>query len=341
MTAGTYRVRGVHGFNVVFAEKPVELTADGVTVSLHEVVAEKKPQLPVEEPITIRKTPAEIEMELAREMSAKVIRIFSDYLDPHKSGGVTTDDWRFAANAAVLGEFQNLSSQQIEAQRKFAAGRVDLADGNVQEAFGNFRLAVQAFQRSPLPHIGLGDAYAASSQWQDARRAYEQAKSVGPDLWMAHRRLADAYRMLGEKKKAVQAYADAIKFGDDRYETRYLNARALVEAGNPQVAIPMLEDLSKENASSEVHLALGEAFEMLKRDVAALDHYRKAVEIDPNFAAAQYRLARIYFEQREYEKAVEGFDAALRLDGERKSFPHDDAKEKRSQASSRVKPTSR
>ena len=341
MTAGTYRVRGVHGFNVVFPERPMELGTDGMAVSLHEVAAKKDPEPPKEQPIVIRKTQAEIEMELARAMSARVIKIFSDYLDVERSASVTVDDWKFAANAAVLGEFQDLSKQQIEAQRKFAAGRVNLAEGDRQQAFANFRLAAQAFPSSPLPHLGIGDAYSASSQWQDARKAYEQARSVGPHLWMVHRRLGDVYRILGERKKAVQSYVDAVKFGDERYETRHLRARAQLEAGSLEAAIPLLEDLSEEKPSAEVHLSLGEAFEMQKRDVAALDHYRKAVELDPNLAAAQYRLARIYFEQREYEKAVEGFDAALKLDGDRKSFPHNDAKEKRSHASSRVRPTSK
>lgn len=340
MTAGTYRVRGVLGMKIIYPEKLVPLGTDGMTMQLYEEVAETPPE-PKTEPIVIPKTQAEIEMELAREMSARVIRIFSDYLDPQRSASVTTDDWRFAANAAVLGEFQNLSRQQIEAQRKFAAGRVALAEGNNQKALNEFRLAAQSFSGSPLPHIGLGDTYFASSQWQDAKRAYEQARSVGPDLWMAHRRAADIYRILGDKKKAAPAYADAVKFGDNRYETRFLRARSLVDAENLEAAILLLEELLQEKPTPEVHVALGEAFEMQKRDVAALDNYRKAVELDPNEPVAQYRLARIYYEQREYKKAVEGFDAALRLDGEKKSFSHEDAREKRANASSKVKAVSK
>lgn len=340
MTAGNYRVRGVLGMKIVFSEKLVPLVTDGMTMTLQEIIAEKPPE-PKPEPLVIPKTQAEIEMELAREMSARVLRIFSDFLDPEKSAEITTDDWRFAANAAVLGEFQNLSRQQIEAQRKFAAGKVALAEGNHQKALNDFRLAAQSFSGSPLPHIGLGDTYFAAAQWQDAKRAYEQARTVGPNLWMTNRRVADIYRILGEKKKAAPAYADAVKYGDSRYETRFLRARSLVDAENLDAAIPLLEELLNEKQSSEAYLALGEAFEMQKRDVAALDNYRKAVELNPDVPVAQYRLARIYYEQREYKKAVEGFDAALKLDGEKKSFSHEDAREKRAVASSKVRPVSR
>ena len=340
MTPGTYRVKAVFGPNVVFPEKVVRLEKDGTKITLQEEVAKAPPKEEVK-PWVIPKTQAEIEMELAREMSVKVIQIFSDYLDPQKSAGVTTDDWRYAASAAILGQFQNLSSQQIEAQKRFAEGKVSLAERNPQKAFTDFRLAVQSFPGSPLPHIGLGDAYASLSQLEDARRSYEQARSVGPKLWMPHRRLGDIYRELGEEKKAVASYADAIKFGDNTYETRFLRARTLVDAENVDAAVPLLEELLKEDPRSEIHVALGEAYEMSKRDVGALDHYRKAVELDPKSAAAQYRLARIYFEQREYEKAVEGFDKALQLDGDSKSFNHEDATEKRSAAISRIKPPSR
>lgn len=341
MTPGIYRIRGVHGMDVVFAEKLVQIGSNGMKIALREEVAEKPPPTTNELPLVIPKTPAEIEMDLAREMSAKVIRIFSDYLDPQKSAEVTTDDWRFAANAAVLGEFQNLSRQQIEAQRKFAAGQVALADKSPQKALNNFRLAIQSFSGSPLPHIGLGDTYMNSAQWQDARRSYEQAKSVGPNFWMVHRRLGDIYRLIGEKKKALSAYADAVKFGDNRYETRFLRARALVDAGDAVAATPLLEELLKEKVSPEAHLALGEAYEMMKRDVAALDNYRKAVDLDPDSAVAQYKLARIYYEQREYRKALDGFDAALKLDGERKSFSHEDAREKRNSAQAKVRSVSK
>lgn len=340
ITPGIYRVKGLLGANVIFGERLVQLGADAMSIPLYEEVAKRLPEK-VEVPLVIPKTPAEIEMELAREMSARVIKIFSDYIDPQKSSEVTTENWKFAANAAVLGEFQNLSKQQIEAQRKFAAGQVALAEGNRQKAFADFTLAIQSFSSSPLPHIGLGDAYFASAQWQDARRSFEQARTVGPNFWMAHLRLGDIYRILGDKKKAALSYADAVKFGDARYETRFLRTRALVDAEEAEAAIPLLEELLKEKTNSMVYLALGEAYEMLKRDVAALDNYRKAVDMDPTLPVAQYRLARIYFEQREYKKAVEGFDNALKLDGDRKSFSHEDARTKRSNASSRIRTVSR
>lgn len=341
MTPGLYRISGVIGTSIVFPDVLVQLRSDKMTVPLYQTIAEKEPEKKEEVPLVPQKTQAEIEMEIAREMSAKVIRIFDDYLDAHKSSTITNDDWQFVASAAVLGEFQNLSRQQIEAQRKFAAGQVALAAGDVQKAFAEFRLGTQGFPSSPILHIGVGDAYVASAQWQDARKSYEQARSVGPNVWMAHRRLGDIYRILGEKRKAVLAYADAVKFGDDRYETRVLRAQAMVDAENYAAAIPALEELLKEKPSSEAYVALGEAFEMQKRDVAALDNYRKAVEIDPNSPIAQYRLARVYFEQREFQKAVDGFDAAIKLDGEKNSFPHDDAKEKRSTAQSRMRPATR
>lgn len=334
MTPGAYRVSGTLNANTVFTEKLIQIRKNEMTIRVFEEIAAKPPE---EQPLIIPKTQAEIEMELAREMSLRVLQIFSDYLDPNKSEHVTADDWQFAANAAVLGDFQNLSRQQIEAQRKFAAGQVALAGKKYNDAFTEFRLAAQSFQGSPLPHIGLGDAYFAAAQWQDARRSYEQARGINPGFWMAHRRLGDTYRILGEQKKAILAYADAIKFGDDRYETRYLRVRTIVDAEQMENAIPILDELLKEGERSEIYLALGEAFEKLKRDIGALDHYRKAVELDPESPVAQYRLARIYYEQREYQKAYDGFDAALKLDAGRKTFSIEDAAEKRLAAQLRIK----
>lgn len=336
MTPGLYRITATRGIDIIFPEQSVLIGNDGSNVKLFQKVAAKIPEKKPE-PLVIPKTQAEIEMDIAREMSARVIEIFSAYLDPKTTTKVTIEDWQFAADAAVLGEFQNLSKQQIEAQRKFASGQLNLAEKNYQKAFVDFRTAVQSFMGSPLPHIGLGDTYFALAQWQDARRAYEQARTVGPNLWMVHRRLGDIYRKLGEEKKAVQSYADAIRTGDDRYETKFLRVRSMVDAKQMETAIPQLEELAKETPRSEIYLALGEAYESLKRDVGALDHYRKAVELNPESSVAQYRLARIYYDQREYKKAVTAFETALKLDGAKKSFPHNDAAEKRSIAISRIK----
>lgn len=334
MTPGTYRVSGMLNADTVFPEKLIQIRTDNTKVRLYEVAAAAPAET---KPLVIPPTQAEIEMEAAREMSAKVVQVFADFLDPYKSDTITADDWRFVSEAAVLGGFQNLSTQQIEAQRSFAAGRVELAEKDPAKAHTSFQLAIRSFPSSPLPFIGLGDAYFASQQMEDALRSYEQAKLRGKHLSILHRRLGDTFRLLKKRKEAVASYSEAIKLGDSRYETKYLRARAMVEAEMALEAIPLLEELLKENPRAEVYYSLGEAYEMLKRDVGALDHYRKAVELDPNSAIAQYRLARIYYEQREYEKAVKGFDAALELDGDRNTFSHEDASIKRGNASLRIK----
>ncbi len=338
MTPGTYRVTGKLKGDVVYPEKLMFLNGDSPKVRLYEepvpvVMTEQKAR----EALAIKPTQAELEMAAAREMSAKVLQIFSDYLDPLKSDRVSIGEWQFASDAAVLGGFQNLSTQQIEAQRAFAAGQVAMANKDPKKAFDSFSLAIRSFPTSPLPYVGLGDAYAFSQQMDDARKSYEQAKLRGKHLAIIHRRLGDTYRLLKQRKEAIEAYSEAIRLGDTRYETKFFRARATIEADKPLAAIPMLEELLPENPRAEVYFSLGEAYEMLKRDVAALDNFRKAVDIDPKSAIAQYRLALVYYEQREYEKAVKGFDAAIELDGEQNTFSRKDAALKRSSALMRIK----
>lgn len=337
MTPGTYRISAKAGTNVLVSERRVGVRLDNMRVELFDrPIVTAKPE-PPPAPFTPPPTEAEKEMERAREISGRVIQIFSDFLDPLKSDSISTDEWRFVSDAAVLGSFQNLSSQQIEAQRTFAMGRVEVAEKNPTKALTSFQLSIRSFPSSPLPFIGLGDAYFASQQFEDARRSYEQARQRGKHLAIVHRRLGDANHLLKDEKEAVAAYAEAIKLGDTRYETKFMMGRSLLAAEMVGTAIPVFEELLKQEPKAEVYVALGEAFERQKRDVAALDNYRKAVELDPKLAAGHYNLARVYYEQREFEKAAQGFEKALELDGDRNTFSHEDAQTKKANASRRIK----
>jgi tetratricopeptide (TPR) repeat protein len=93
----------------------------------------------------------------------------------------------------------------------------------------------------------------------------------------------------------------------------------------------------KEWKKAEVYVALGNAYQALKRDVSALEAYQKATELDQNSAVAFDSLGDVYFKQREYVKAKDAFEKAVALDPEGKSLNLKETQNKIREATSRIK----
>ncbi len=76
--------------------------------------------------------------ELALEISAEVKRILVDYADPQKTDSISTSDWELVYKAAQLGQLQGYSAVDVEAQRWFASGQMELAKENFHERIHGF-----------------------------------------------------------------------------------------------------------------------------------------------------------------------------------------------------------
>lgn len=277
------------------------------------------------------------EQEIALEISQKVRETLENYADPTKTHSVTTADWELVLQAAQLGQLQNYTAVQIEAQRWFASGQIELARGNYPNAFKAFNQAVEYMPNSALPFYGLGITYLANKQHADALKAFQKALQADPKNAMAHRGFADAMRLTGKEKEAINSYKYAIQFGYRTPETRYYLATMLSKTGKHLDAIKELDEVAKEAPNADVYIALGTAYQALKRDVSALEAYQKATELDPNSAIAFDNLGDVYYKQREYVKAKEAFEKAVALDPEGKSLNLKQTQNKIREATSKIK----
>ena len=94
----------------------------------------------------------------------------------------------------------------------------------------------------------------------------------------------------------------------------------LLQTKDTEEAIAQLLEVEKEKKTAEVYLALGDAYEKIKRDVSAIEYYQKAIQAAPNSSAAYFKIGDVYYSQREYVKAKESFEKAVSARSGRKSF---------------------
>jgi tetratricopeptide (TPR) repeat protein len=62
------------------------------------------------------------------------------------------------------------------------------------------------------------------------------------------------------------------------------------------------------------HNNLGLVYEKINKDTLAIQEYTKALRLDPNLAEAHYNLASVYYDQRSYTQAIDAYKRALQID---------------------------
>lgn len=335
LAPGIYQVTVKKSGQVLLPVQSISVTPEKTDFNLFREVA-KMPKTPPVVPKTEVPKP-KTEQEIALEISERVKQTLEDYINPLKTDGVTTSDWELVLQAAQLGQLQGYTAVQIEAQRWLASGQIELAKSNYPNAFTAFNKALEYMPNSALPFYGLGNTYLANKQPAEALKAFQRALQITPNLGMVYRRLGDAQRLTEKEKEAINAYKYAIQFGYRTPETRYFLATMLAKTGKHKEAIDSLNEVANEAPTADVYVALGNSYQALKRDVSALEAYRKATELDPNSAIAFDKLGDVFYKQREYVKAKEAFEKAVALDPDGKSLDLPETQKKIREATAKIK----
>lgn len=334
LAPGEYTLMAKSNGEVILESRKITVSPEEVSFDLF--VEEAQPEaisvIEPKEPEVKEKS----EMEIALEVSNEIKRILETYANPETTDSLGTDDWQVVFQAAQLGQLQGYTAVQIEAQRWFASGKIEFAKGEFVNALTAFNKAQEFMPSSALPFYELGNTYLANKQLPDALKCYSKALQLDPKLAMAYKKLGDAQRLSGKEKEAIFSYKNAIRFEYKTPETRYWLGSLLLENKQTEEGIQELELVAKETPGAEVFIKIGMGYEKLKRDVSAIENYRKAIEHDKNSAAAYYKLADVYFGLRELDKAKNAYEKAIELDPSGKHGDRKDAQKKLREVSSKI-----
>ncbi len=334
LSTGEYRVMAKNKLRVIYPMTKISVSSEQNTFNLIE---EQDPEIDTSKNENTEEPKKKTGEELLLEVSAEVKRILVDYADPQKTDSISTSDWELVYKAAQLGQLQGYSAVDVEAQRWFASGQMELAQQNFTNAFTAFNKAMEFMPASGLLYYAIGNTYLANKQPSDALKAYQKSLQLSPKMGMVYKKLGDTFRILDKEKEAITAYKNAVQFGYDNVETKFGLAQTLIRTKQIEEAITQLLEVEKEKPTAEVYLALGEAYEKTKRDVSAIEYYQKAIQASPNSAVAYFKLGDVYFAQREYTKAKETYEKAVQLDPDGKVLNKVEAQKKLREAASKIK----
>ena len=227
-----------------------------------------------------------------------------------------TETLRLDSNYQRAHELANLIKQA-----HYNRGITYLNDERYSEAITAFQNAITLDPDFTTAHYNLGLTYLKMETYSRAVDALQKTITLDRSYKAAHHALALAYLGQQELGKAREAARDALKL-----DANYQPARSLLEAIDPsftpsetQPAAPSEpEQPAKQQPAAkprqQTHYELGIAYRDAKMHTEAIAEFRKAIDLDPDFAAAHVGLGEVYLETGRLDDAETAANAALRID---------------------------
>jgi len=181
------------------------------------------------------------------------------------------------------------------------AGRYEDARAHFETCLARVPPSLPGLRAQFMLHLALVEAQAGRPP--EAERRLREALALDPEHPVAWIRLGNLLWARGERREAGHAWSAALERTAiwPRYQVWELRTAI---AGVPE-ASPA--------ARARLAFALALVLQEYRADVEAEEHYRLAVRLDPDFAAAWNNLGVAYASRGRYADALDAFVHALRL----------------------------
>lgn len=180
-----------------------------------------------------------------------------------------------------------LVSNSNNAEATYWLGQAEIEMENVAAAKTLYANALLANANAPLILVGIGQIALIENKMEDARQHFETAITVS-----------------------------RTRKGDDANILNAIGrANTNVSKGNFQYAIEKLKAaVERDGKNADIYLNLGNAYRRMHDGSNAVINYKNALLVNPNFAIAYYRMAKIYQTQQNWEVFVRELEDAVAKD---------------------------
>jgi tetratricopeptide (TPR) repeat protein len=187
--------------------------------------------------------------------------------------------------------------------------------GYWQSTLELWKHAVAVTDKNLLAHINLGTSYHERNMLSDARKEFEQAAAIDPNLAEAHVNLGNVLADLEQWDRAVAEYQKAIRLDSKRAGAHFNLGNLLAKLGRSDEALTELQtaiDLEPENPAP--HINLGNVLRDMGRLEEALAEYQRAMILDPKDVQCHNNQGIALAELGRRTEAIAAFRKAIGLD---------------------------
>lgn len=193
--------------------------------------------------------------------------------------------------------------------------------GRLPEAIAEAKEGIRVEPRSVEARLVLGQLYVVQAESEQAeaplRQAaenYESALALDPLDPQTLRELAAIYGRLGEHAKAAavwQRYIDDIDASLEAY--LQLGTHRLAQ-GDTEAAALALKKAVEIEPSARAYQSLGDIYRAVEKPAEAIQHYRRAAELEPANMQVRLKLAETLYRDRKLAETITEADRVLQAD---------------------------
>lgn len=246
--------------------------------------------------------------------SLAIEEVFRRFLDPKQTDSLTVGDWQRVQAQSSAAWTANPNNTQVRARALFAQGQLFYLRRDYASARQSFNDAALLLPASPLAYYGLGNAYLAANQSDQAVKAFQRVIELSPAAPLAYKGMADALTKQGKTKDARRSLDHARQLGYGSSKTNLTSAYELMKRKQWTEALRELQELGRTQATADVFTAIGDCYVGMVQPLSAAPAYQRATQLDPKSARAHLRYGEVLYESREYAAAVGALTRALELD---------------------------
>lgn len=177
-------------------------------------------------------------------------------------------------------------------------GIILMDDGLLEEAIGSFGEALAEADKTGLTfwpaYASRGNAYLEASDYQKALENYKEAIRLEPQEAGPYVGIGITYLFLNDFELAINSIDTAIRLNPVLAEAYFARGLVAFQEGL------RLERMGQINSAFKFYAD------------SAFD-FRKAVNLDPDYADAHYYLGNAYYRQHLYEDSLLAFDASIEI----------------------------
>jgi len=193
----------------------------------------------------------------------------------------------------------------------------NLRNGEFDRAINSSLDLLSANPRNPVYISLAGNVFAASGDYLEARRYFEQALSVRPGFSPASMGLARLEELEGNVDHAVAIYRGLVESGIDSSVPVLALARIEGRQGNTQRVIDLLQSASKEFPDEAgPRMLLAEHYLREKQYEKATLLLEESLQGNPDQPVALYLMARVLIATDRHKQAVGTLNRLLEIDPE-------------------------
>lgn len=218
--------------------------------------------------------------------------------------------------AFLLSAACTTSSARAKASYHYQMGLSCLGENNITGALVELTEAEKITPDDPDLLNKLALAYYFKKKYDLAEQRYLRALKIKPDFSEARNNLGVNYLQMGRWDSAIQQFRLAIDdiFFRDQEQANINLALAYLGKGDYPSALAVIRGVVTANPRNVLaHLHFGRIYFAMDKPELAIDEYRKALNLNKDFAMAHYQLALAYLKIKERALAKNSFKEVMRL----------------------------